>query len=118
MPQHNIPTARWLVAVAGLCAFAAHAGSFAEQQADRVEHRQDHQAERIDRGVASGALTRREQTHMEARQERIDRLEGRVQADGKVTGREALRVERAQDKASRRIALNKHDRQQRPLAER
>lgn len=109
-----LPLHRWrvhaLLALAGLGAFAAHA----ETDGLRMDRREDRQAERIHQGVASGELTRREQAHLALREERIDRMEGRIKADGKVTGREAMRMERAQDKASRRIALNKHDRQQRP----
>ena len=84
-------------------------------QAQRVDNRQDRQEARIDQGVASGELTRRETARLDARQARITRMEHRAEADGKVTGREAVRLERAQDKASHRIALQKHDRQHRPM---
>ncbi|MDR7093485.1 hypothetical protein [Hydrogenophaga laconesensis] len=84
-------------------------------QAERVDNRQDRQEARIEQGVASGELTRRETARLDAREARITRMEHRAEADGKVTGREAVRLERAQDKASRRIALQKHDRQHRPM---
>lgn len=96
------------VALAGLGATASHAQ-------ERVDQRQDRQAARIDQGVASGELTRRETARLDARQAHITRMEHRVEADGKVTGQEARRMERAQDKASHRIALQKHDRQHRPV---
>jgi hypothetical protein len=94
-------------------AFPVHAQDLAP--GERVDKRQERQAARIDQGVASGELTRRETARMDAQQARITRMEHRVEADGKVTGQEARRMERAQDKASHRIALQKHDRQHRPL---
>lgn len=94
-------------------AFPVHAQGLAP--GERVDNRQERQAARIDQGVASGELTRRETARMDAQQARITHMEHRVEADGKVTGQEARRMERAQDKASHRIALQKHDRQHRPL---
>lgn len=108
--------AHGLLALAGLGAFAvqAQAVTLGERQAARVDKRQDRQDTRIDQGVASGELTRPEQARMEVQQARIGRMENRIEADGKVTGKEALRLERKQDQASRSIARNKHDRQDRP----
>lgn len=108
--------AHGLVALAALGAFTAQAQTvtLGEHQAARVDNRQDRQDTRIDQGVASGELTRPEQARMEVQQARIGRMENRIEADGKVTGKEALRLERKQDQASRSIARNKHDRQDRP----
>ena len=108
--------AQGLLVFAGLGAWAAQAQTvtLGEHQAARVENRQDRQDTRIDQGVASGELTRPEQARMEVQQARIGRMENRIEADGKVTGKEALRLERKQDQASRSIARNKHDRQDRP----
>jgi hypothetical protein len=108
--------AHGLVALAAMGAFAAQAQTvtLGEHQAARVDNRQDRQDTRIDQGVASGELTRPEQARMEVQQARIGRMENRIEADGKVTGKEALRLERKQDQASRSIARNKHDRQDRP----
>lgn len=100
-----------------LGATAAHAQGLTvgAPQVERVDNRQDRQEARIEQGVASGELTRRETARLDARQARITRMEHRAEADGKVSGREAVRLERAQDKASHRIALQKHDRQHRPM---
>jgi hypothetical protein len=102
----------------GLAAsLGAHAqGGLADAQQARVDNRQERQETRIDQGVASGELTRRETARLERQQRHINRLERRTEADGQVTGREALRVEAAQDRASQRIFHAKHDRQQRPRA--
>ena len=106
-----------LLTLASLGATAVHAQgvTMGEHQAARVDNRQDRQEARIEQGVASGELTRRETARLDAQQSHITRMEHRMEADGKVTGKEALRMERAQDKASRRIAHNKHDRQHRPM---
>lgn len=78
-----------------------------------IDQRQQRQEERIDQGVASGELTRRETRRLEAQQAHIDQMENRAKADGVVTGRERARIHTAQDNASARIARNKHDRQRR-----
>ena len=113
---HLLPSV-FAIGLAVLGATAVHAQGLTAGalQAERVDNRQDRQEARIDQGVASGELTRRETARLDAREARITRMEHRAEADGKVTGREAVRLERAQDKASRRIALQKHDRQHRPM---
>ena len=78
-----------------------------------IDQREQRQEERIDQGVASGELTRREARRLEAQQTHIDRMENRAKADGVVTGRERARIHQTQDRASARIARNKHDRQAR-----
>lgn len=87
-----------------------HAVTPAERQARRVDHRQAHQAARIDQGVASGELTRREEHRLEHQQQHIANLETRVESDGKVTAKEAVRMEHAQDRASRNVYRKKHNR--------
>lgn len=89
---------------------AAQAVTPAERQAQRVDNRQARQAERIDQGVASGQLTRREESRLEHQQQHIANMETRMESDGKVTAREAVRMEHAQDRASRNIYRKKHNR--------
>lgn len=71
---------------------------------------------RIDQGVASGQLTRRETHRLERQQGAIDRAEDRAKADGKVTHQERARLQQRQDNASANIARQKHDAQKRPRA--
>jgi hypothetical protein len=78
----------------------------------RVDQRQINQEQRIDQGVASGALTGREAARLDRGQERVERIEDRAKADGTVTARERVRLEAAQDQQSRKIYRQKHDRQQ------
>lgn len=77
----------------------------------RADARQDRQDERIDQGVASGELTTREAAKLDAQQAHIENKEERAEADGVVTKREKARIERSQDRANRRIAKQKHDKQ-------
>jgi hypothetical protein len=83
----------------------------------RIDQRQANQQQRIDRGVKSGALTRKEAARLQEGQQRIDRMEKKAMADGKITLSERRRIERAQDAQSRKIYREKHDKQRaRPTA--
>lgn len=115
MFRRAAPMAMFL-ALAALTAQAQAQGHWQDAQADRVDARQDRQADRIRQGVASGELTRPETARLVEQQRHIRRLERRTEADGQVTAREAARVEAAQDRASRRIHHAKHDGQARPRA--
>ena len=79
----------------------------------RVDQRQENQDKRIEQGVASGELTRREAARLDAQQDRIENAEERAKADGKVTRKERARLHLRQDKASRDIRREKHDRHDR-----
>lgn len=88
-------------------------GAFAEtpltQAAEqRFDYRQDRQAQRINNGVASGALTTAETGRLDREQARLSRAKTRAEADGKITRREAASLEKRQDVASRRIYRQKH----------
>ena len=80
---------------------------------ERIDRRQAEQQRRIDQGVKSGELTKREATQLQKGQEHVQKMENRATADGKVTAKERARIEHAQDLQSRRIAREKHDKQQR-----
>lgn len=82
---------------------------FAESETPVMDQRQMNQEQRIDQGVASGQLNRREANRLERQQNRIDRMENKAKADGVVTDRERARIGAAQKHASRDIAREKHD---------
>lgn len=82
----------------------------------RVDARQARQEQRIDQGVQSGQLTRRETVRLNRGDQKIDRMENRAQSDGSVTRMEKRRLEKAQDVQSKRIYRQKHDAQVRPRA--
>lgn len=102
---------RSLFAVAALASLLA-APVFAQgTTAPRADVRQANQDARIDQGVQSGSLTKREAARLEKGQQHVQNLENKALADGKVTKAEKARIEVAQDKQSARIAKQKHDRQ-------
>ncbi len=77
----------------------------------RIDKRQQNQAERIDQGVDSGELNKREAARMQRGQNRVDKVEDRAMADGKVSARESRKLERIHDRQSARIVHQKHDAQ-------
>ncbi len=77
----------------------------------RIDMRQDNQQKRIDAGVKSGELNKKEAARMQKGQERVQRLEDKTRADGNVTQKEAARIEHAQDRQSKKITREKHDNQ-------
>lgn len=83
--------------------------SSAVASADSIDKRQQIQAERIEQGVGSGALTEREAAKLERQQSHIQHLENKVKSDGVVTRKEKIRVNAAQDRASHNIAFKKHN---------
>ena len=99
-----------IVTAAAIAAFAFSA--FAQTTSTpRIDQRQANQQQRIDQGVKSGQLNRKEAARLEKGQARVQKMEDKAVADGKVTAKERARIEKAQDKESRRIAREKHDKQ-------
>ena len=91
---------------------AASAPALAQNAATPgIDQRQANQERRIDQGVASGELTRREARRLERQQHRIDRAENRAKADGVVTADERRALRHRQNHASRHIYRQKHDAQ-------
>jgi hypothetical protein len=78
----------------------------------RINQRQNHQQQRIAKGISSGRLTPHETIRLERQQRHIARYEARNCADGGgLNVRERARIEAKQDRASARIYRQKHDRQ-------
>ena len=77
----------------------------------RIDQRQKDQQQRIDQGVKSGQLNRKEAARLEKGQARIQKMKIKATADGKVTAKERARIAKAQDREGRRIAREKHDKQ-------
>ena len=88
----------------------------ANAQTPRVDERQHNQRQRIQQGVASGELTRRETAKSIHDQRRIRRAEHVAKCDGTVTNAERARLHHMQNTASRQLSRNKHDAQDRPRA--
>ncbi len=77
-----------------------------------IDKRQASQQQRIDQGVKSGALTGKEAARMEKGQARVQKMEDKAKADGKVTPKERKQLQQAQNTQNKKIAHQKHDRQQ------
>ncbi len=77
----------------------------------RVDAREVRQEARIEKGVATGALTPHETKRLEREQTGIAKVEARAKADGTVTPHERHRLAHLQNKASRDIRHQKHDAQ-------
>lgn len=101
----NTSLARVSLVVALLFAGAAHADT------PVVDQRQADQRARINEGVASGELTRREAAGLRAEQAHIRQDEREAKADGVVTRRERRHLERELNRSSVDIHEQKHDAQ-------
>lgn len=85
--------------------------ALADVATPRLDARQARQEQRIEAGVASGALTYKEATRLEHKADRIEAREARMEADGKLSRVERAKLHHAMDKQSARIYRQKHDRQ-------
>ncbi len=74
-----------------------------------VDKRETTHQQRIANGAASGQLTAKETQGLEKQQARINATEAKDKADGKVTPKERRQLARKQDRASKDIALAKHN---------
>jgi hypothetical protein len=88
--------------------------SFAGTRDPGGNARQQNQRERIQQGVRSGELTRRETRKVVETQRDVRQLERAYKSDGKLTARERADLHHEQNQASRQIYRQKHDAQARP----
>ena len=77
----------------------------------KIDQRQANQEKRIDQGISSGALTRKEATKLDKRETKIESDKLAAKADGKVTPAERRKLKREENRASRAIHKQKHDAQ-------
>ena len=85
----------------------------AQTATPKVDAREQNQKERIQDGVQSGELTKKEAAKARANQRHIKHAEAKAKSDGVVTPAERAKLDAKQDKASKRIYKNKHDKQER-----
>lgn len=78
-----------------------------------INQRQANLATRIDQGVRIGALTRPEARRLRMQYRDIARLEDRYRASGGLNMAERRDLDRRFDRLSRRVYVQKHDRQAR-----
>lgn len=89
----------------------AQAGGAASAATPGIDKRQANQEKRIDQGIASGELNKREARRLEKQQAHINKAEDKAKADGVVTTAERKRLHRKEDRASANIYRQKHDKQ-------
>jgi hypothetical protein len=77
----------------------------------RIDKRQANQEKRIEKGVQSGQLNKKEAARLEKGQARVRKAEDKALADGKMTKKERAHIEHMQDKQSKKIYREKHDKQ-------
>ncbi len=75
----------------------------------RIDRREAHQEKRIDAGVASGALTKRETKTLDAREDKLAADEAAAKADGNVTKGERGKLRAEVRRDSRAIHRKKHN---------
>jgi hypothetical protein len=83
------------------------------QKTPVVDNRQKRQQRRINHGVKTGTLTRKEAAKLEAGQAKTEAMEAKAKSDGKVTVKERAKLQSRENKTSRRIYRQKHDNQNR-----
>lgn len=86
--------------------------SFA-QNTPVVDKREANQKARIKEGVKSGEITKHEAKNLAKQQRHVKKAEAKAKADGEVTAAERAKLDRKQDRASKNIAKQKHDKQDR-----
>jgi hypothetical protein len=99
--------------VAAVLSFGAVGASAQSAETPRIDARQAKQEQRIDQGIASGELNKREAHRLNRQQNVIDKAENKAKADGVVTAKERKALTRAQNSTSKRIYRQKHDAQER-----
>lgn len=78
-----------------------------------IDERQEYQQERIERGIQSGELNKREAARLQREQNRIQAMENKALADGELSKKERRKIQRRLNKSSRHIYREKHDGQTR-----
>jgi len=102
-----------VIPATGLAAERKPAQAPARPKTPAVNERQKNQRERIQQGIKSGELTRREAARLREQEARIRADERRAKKDGEVTAAERARLERELRRASENIHDQKHDKQDR-----
>ena len=107
---------KFTLMIAGLGVAMATVPSVASAQSwQNINQRQAKIEQRIDQGVRSGALTRREATNLRAEFRGISRLERQYrQSRPGLTNAERRDLDRRFDALARQVRWEKHDRQDRP----
>ena len=78
--------------------------------AEKVKKREKRQQQRINEGVESGELTKKEALKIEAKEAKLHRQIKKDRKDGGgLTAKERVKIDKKQDKLSKQIYKQKHD---------
>lgn len=91
----------------GLVAFCA--SGFSQTTKKKVNKRQVVQQKKINQGVKSGELTKKEAVQLQKQQRNINQTKKAAKADGVVTRKEKAIINHKQNKAAGNIAKKKHN---------
>lgn len=97
--------------VAPLLTLFFTAGALAQEKTPNLDKREKRQEKRIEQGVKSGELNKRETARLEARESKLRADEAKAKADGKVTTKERAKLQHEANKTSRHNYGQKHDKQ-------
>src|SRR3954462_13383200 len=88
------------------------AGSaFAQTATPNIDKRQANQEKRIEQGVKSGELTKKEANRLEKREAKLESDKQKAKADGVVTKQERKKLQHEANNDSKAIYRQKHDAQ-------
>jgi hypothetical protein len=93
----------------GLSLVAFCAAGHSQTTKKQVNKRQVTQAKKINQGVKSGELTKKEAVELKAQQRNINQTKKAAKADGVVTPKEKAIIKHKQNKAAKNIAKKKHN---------
>ena len=99
------------LAIAFSLLFAGSA--FAQTATPNLDKRQANQERRIEQGVKSGELTKKEANRLEKREAKLQADKQKAKADGVVTKKERAKLQREANRDSKAIYRQKHDAQKR-----
>ena len=100
-----------VAAIALAFAGAAFAQSTNPAATPGIDKRQANQEKRIEQGVKSGELNKKEAARLEKRESKLQADKEKAQADGKVTKKERKQLNHEADRDSKAIYRQKHDAQ-------
>lgn len=93
----------------GLTMVVFCATGFSQTTKKQVNKRQVVQGKKINQGVKSGELTKKEAVQLKAQQRNINQTKKAAKADGVVTPKEKAIIKHKQNKAAKNIAKKKHN---------
>lgn len=99
------------IAIAITLVFAGSA--YAETATPNLDKRQANQEKRIEQGVKSGELTKKEAARLEKREAKLEANKQKAKADGVVTKKERAKLQHEANRDSKAIYRQKHDAQKR-----